>query len=270
VTASGAHNPDYDIDFGVGTASITPAPLTITPADVVVASGEVPTYAWHGDGWVNGDSDATFSLPGRTPPTCAAVVGAPGEYAGAVTCSGAHDTNYQIVYGTADLRVDPVISLDQRGLPTTVEPKAFLDGAPVVLPVVGYDVPLGSHHSLPFPAVVIDGAGQTFVTTEAPFDANVTTNIDVTARYLMMRQLLRRAERSGGIKPAEAELLAHRWQGIHVLIGQHRNGKAKDALHRFADRVRRQTGVRIRQATAKELIDYTRAVYERIGGQGPG
>ena len=66
ITPSGASNPNYDITYAAGTETITPAPLTIRPADVAVASGQVPTYSWHGDGWVNGDSDATLSQPGRT------------------------------------------------------------------------------------------------------------------------------------------------------------------------------------------------------------
>ena len=103
ITPSGAGSPNYDIFYAPGTETITPAPLTIRPADVAVASGQTPTYSWNGDGWVNGDSDATLSQPGRTPPTCAAAVGAPGEYADAVTCSGAADANYAIRYTAANL-----------------------------------------------------------------------------------------------------------------------------------------------------------------------
>src|SRR6478609_6203098 len=162
------------------TPSRLPAPLTIRPGDVAVASGQVPTYSWHGDGWVNGDSDATLSEPGRTPPTCTATVGAPGEYAAAVTCSGARDPNYAIGYAAADLRVDPVLVLAQRGLPNGVKRKVYLDRSTVSLPVVARVVRLGSRHSYRFPTALLGHAGTTYVTTAQRFDGPVFANIDVT------------------------------------------------------------------------------------------
>ena len=268
ITPSGATSPNYDISYAVGTETITPAPLTIRPADVVVASGQVPTYAWHGDGWVNGDSDATLSAPGRTPPTCTATVGAPGEYAGAVTCSGAHDANYDIAYAKAALRVDPVIFLDQRGLPGEVSHKAYLDGSSVNLPLVSLDVRFGSRHSYRFPPVRIGDAGTTYMTKAGRFDGPVTANTDVTARYLTMHKVLRRADATGGIGRKEAVRLDQRWDDLQALIDPRRNAKLRAALHSFADRVRAHTGGSIRTATAQDLLAYAQAVYRRIGGSG--
>ena len=236
---------------------------------MVVASGDVPVYEWHGDGWVNGDSDATLSAPGRTPPTCTASVGAPGEYAGAVTCSGAHDPNYDIAYAKAALRVDPVIFLNQRGLPDDVSQKAYLDGSSVNLPVVSLDVRFGSRHSYRFPPARIGDAGTTYVTTAERFDGPVTANIDVTARYLTMHKVLRRAERLAASGSKEAVRLDQRWDGLQALIDPRRNAKLRAALHSFADRVRAHTGASIRTATARDLLAYAQAVYRRIGGTGP-
>ena len=268
ITPSGVENPNYSIKFAAGTQAIIPAPLTIRPADVVVASGDVPAFAWHGDGWVNGDGDATLSQPGRTPPTCTATVGAPGEYVGAVTCSGAHDANYDIAYAKAALRVDPVIFLAQRGLPDDVSQRAYLDGSSVNLPVVSLDVPFGSRHSYRFPPVLLGDGGTTYVTKAERFDGRVTANIDVTARYLTMHKVLRRAEVTGGIGRKEAVRLDQRWDGIQALIDPQRNAKLRAALHRFADRVRTHTGETIRMATALDLLAYAQAVYRRIGGTG--
>ncbi len=276
ITPSGAHNPNYDIDLGAGTETITPAPLTITPSDTTVPSGEVPSYAWSGKGWVNGDSDATLAVPPNSPPTCGAVVGGslvpvsakPGVYPGAVTCSGASDKNYDISYGTAaTLQINPVISLDQRGLPDAVTRKAYLDGKAVLLPANRIDVPFGSRHAYRFPQVLLD-AGTTYATKAARFDGQVTTNIDVTARYLTMHQVLRRAEATGGIGSKESDRLDQRWDKVQALIAPRRNAKLQVALHRFADRVRSNTGGSIRMATARDLLAYAQAVYKRIGGGG--
>ena len=268
ITPSGASNPNYDIDYAAGTEHITPAPLTIRPGDVAVASGQAPTYSWHGDGWVNGDSDATLSQPGRTPPTCTATVGAPGEYAGAVTCSGAGDPNYSIGYATAALRVDPVLNLAQHGLPDAVAQKVYLDGSPVTLPVVALDVRFGSRHTYRFPKVLLGDAGTTYVTDAERFDGQVSANTDVTARYLTMHQVLRRAKTDGRVGKKEAARLEQRWGDVQALIDPRRNGKLQIALHRFADEVRDQTGARIRAAVAADLLTYAHAVYRRIGGSG--
>ena len=234
--------PQLQIKYAAGTQTITPAPLTIRPADV----------AWHrgrrrrtpGTATVGSTATATppCPQPGRTPPTCTATVGAPGEYAGAVTCSGAYDANYDIAYAKAALRVDPVIFLDQRGLPDDVGQKAYLDGSSVDLPVVSLDVRFGSRHSYRFPPVRLGDAGTTYVTKAERFDGPVTANIDVTARYLTMHKVLRRAEVTGGIGRKEAVRLDQRWDDIQALIDPRRNAKLQAALHRFADRVRAHTG----------------------------
>ena len=201
-------------------------------------------------------------------PTCTATVGAPGEYAAAVTCSGASDANYSIGYTAADLRVDPVLFLAQRGLPDAVTQKVYLDGSSVSLPVVALVVRLGSRHSYRFPTVLLGEAGTTYVTSAQRFDGPVAANIHVTARYLTLHQVLRRAEASGRIGKKEAVRLDRRWDDIQALIDPRRNAKLRTALHSFADEVRDQTGASIRAAVAEDLLTYAQAVYRRIGGSG--
>ena len=155
IKPSGAINPNYDIAYANGTQTITPAPLVIRPDDVVVASGSAPRYTWRGDGWVNGDADATLATPPHREPACSATVAgaaasadtAPGEYPDAVRCLGAVNANYDISYARASLRVDPVISLDARGLPRSAARRAYVDGLPVALPLVARDVRFGSRHA---------------------------------------------------------------------------------------------------------------------------
>jgi hypothetical protein len=116
--------------------------------------------------------------------------------------------------------------------------------------------------------VVIDQLGKTYVTTVAPYDGPVTTNLDLTAGYLTMHRLLRLAKTSDGIGRKEADRLDQRWDGIQKLIVPRRHAKLRIALHQFADRVRDHSGESIRPATARDLVAYAQTVYQRIGGRG--
>ena len=248
----------------------------IRPDDVTVTSGRVPTYTWRGDGWVNGDTDATLAtLPHRSPPA----VPPPGAWplrrarprASTPTPSGALgavDANYDICYARASLRVDPVISLDVRGLPASAPRRAYVDGLPVALPLVARDVRFGSRHSYRFAQVVLDRKGRPYVTSAARFEGPVTDNVDVTARYLTMRRLLRQAEKADGIRAREAARLKGQWLDLQSLIKPRRSDPLRKALHRFADRVERQRGETIDEATAAALLVYAQAVYRRVGGAG--
>ena len=113
IVASAADNPNYAYTYETGTETITAAPLTITADDTTVTYGAAVTPTWTGVGWVNGDTDEGI----RTPPTCTAAGTAPGQHLGAVGCAGAEDPNYTIGYAAGTLTVNPVIRLDQTGLP---------------------------------------------------------------------------------------------------------------------------------------------------------
>ena len=146
--------------------------------------------------------------------------------------------------------------------------KVYLDGSPVSLPVVR-----GSSASA---AVTPTGSrlcswARRARRTSPPRSASTgpsPANIDVTARYRTLHQLLRRAEATGRIGKKEAARLDRRWDDIQALIDPRRNAKLRTALHRFADEVREQTGASIRVAAAEDLLTYAQAVYRRIGGSG--
>jgi hypothetical protein len=267
ITPSGASSPDYDITFAPGIQTVTPAPLTIRPADAATAFGQPPTLTWTGDGWVNGDSDVTFAQAGRTPPTCTASALVPGEHAGAITCSGAHDPNYAIGYATASLRVDPLLSLDATGLPAGVPRRAILDGVTVTVPVTDRVLRYGSTHAYRFPVVLL-AHRKTYVTTVEAFDGPVTANVDVTATYRTMHRVLRQAKRSGAVTKAEAARLDQRWDKVEDLIAPRKQARLLEALHAFAHLVRQESGAGIDADTARDLLAYTRLVYQRYGGTG--
>ena len=179
------------------------------------------------------------------------------------------DANYAIGYTTAALRVDPVLSLAQRGLPDDVRRKVYLDGSSVSLPVVALAVRFGSRHTYRFPTVLLGDAGTTYVTGAQRFDGPVTANIDVTARYLTMHQVLRRAEASGRIGKKEAARLDRRWDAIQALIDPRRNAKlqsrpAQRSPTRSATRRARASG----RPSPRTCSTYAQAVYRRIGGSG--
>ena len=179
------------------------------------------------------------------------------------------DPNYAIGYATAALRVDPVLSLAQRGLPGAVAQKVYLDGSPVTLPVVALDVRFGSRHSYRFPTVLLGDAGTTYATDRGALrragQPPTPTSPPGTSRCT---RCCGGPRRSGRVGKKEAARLERRWDDVQALIDPRRNGKLQIALHRFADEVRDQTGARIRAAVAADLLAYAQAVYRRIGGSG--
>jgi hypothetical protein len=110
-TCSGAVDPNYTINYVAGSASVTPAPLTITassPSSQTVDTA-IPAITPSYSGFVNGDTASSLT----TAPTCstAATTASPaGTYA--TNCSGAADPNYTITYvpGTLVLTAVPVSS----------------------------------------------------------------------------------------------------------------------------------------------------------------
>ena len=174
-----ATNPNYDFHYVAGTETITPAPLTIRADDTAVKYGALDSsraYSWTGVGWVNGDTDATLSEPGRSQPTCAAsiqgsaaLVGTlPGRYAGGVRCTGADDPNYAIGYARGTLTVNPVIRLDQTGLCASLPKRASIDHQSVTLPTGDVEVAYGTGHAYAFPPVLVGDRGRAYLTRLPP------------------------------------------------------------------------------------------------------
>jgi hypothetical protein len=270
IVASGASNPNYDIAFVNGTESITPAPLTIRAQDATAKYGTVATYSWKGDGWVNGDNDASID----TAPACQATVkGAaasnttlPGAYVGAITCSGAADHNYAIGYASGKLTVDPVVTLDETGLPSTVPHRATMDGQSVNLPVTAVEVGFGTSHGWSFPGVVVDAKGITYLATAAAFQGPVVANTSVTATYTTMNAYVDQALKTKGVDSNQVTPLKSKWAVVQSYLAAGDKAGAQAALQDFAKLVRSQSGKKISTATANQLLAYAQIVYTSVDG----
>ena len=88
INASGASDPDYDISYVSGTLTVTPAPLTITANNQSKAYGAaLPTLTVSYTGFVNGDTAATLTYSGNTPPSISTVPATSGVGSYAITPS---------------------------------------------------------------------------------------------------------------------------------------------------------------------------------------
>src|SRR5207249_2607105 len=98
VTASGAVDADYTINYVAGTLNVTPVALTITADSKVKAYGAgLPTFTASYSGLVNGDTPASLT----TPPMLSANATAASRVSGnpyTLTAPGAFDTDYTIGY----------------------------------------------------------------------------------------------------------------------------------------------------------------------------
>ena len=272
IVPKGANNPNYEISYANGTETITPAALTIRAQDKTAKYGTVAAYTWKGDGWVNGDTDSTIG----TAPTCQATIqGAaasvttnPGAYLGAITCAGAADANYTIGYASAKLTVNPVIRLDQTGLPATLPKRATIDGQIVTLPTGDVEVGYGTAHAYSFPAVVTDTNGVAYMTTTPALLGPIVSNRIVTASYTTMAKVIDTAAASGGIDRNQLTPLKAKWATVEGYLRTGNKAAAITALHDFATLVRSQSGKKIAKPTADALIAYAQLVYTSVGGTG--
>ena len=109
ITASGAVDSDYSISYVSGTFTVTPAPLTITAVNKTKAYGAaLPTLTVTYTGLVNGDTPATFSNPGNSPPTISTVPATSHAGSYAITASAASNADYTISYVAGTLTITPV------------------------------------------------------------------------------------------------------------------------------------------------------------------
>jgi hypothetical protein len=279
ITCSGAVDSDYSpITYKDGTLTVTPVPLTITADSKTTPFGHVPAYTWTGTGWVNGDSATTLAHAPNTAPTCSATVSgapvsattAPGIYPGAITCQGATDPDYTISYHAGSLTIDPLLSLDEQGLPGTVPHQATLDGKTVTLPDLNVELAYGSTHSYSFPKTVIDAtSGVVYFTADAGFSGAVTANIHDTAVYQSMAQIVSAALSAGGIDNGGiATSLTQQFAAVQADIKAGNTAQALTDLHSFAAHVRAQSGNHITTATAQTLLADAQLIYAALGGTG--
>lgn len=274
IVASGATSPDYDITLVDGTLTVTPASLTIVAEDKRTRYGRVATYTWHGEGWVNGDTDATLAQGPNQPPTCTATVAgapagvttAPGRYAGAITCAGAVNANYTITTRPGRLIIDPVLTLGQLGLPAGVRTQAVVDGVTVGVPAE-VQLSIGDVHEYAFTRGLAPSNTTVYVTAQTPFKGVVSTNITARATYLPMLGYIAAAMLSGDIPTSVGIDLVRRWGVITLRAGSGSGAAARPELRNFATRVRNQRGV-IKANAVTTLIAGAQALYTRLGGAG--
>jgi hypothetical protein len=106
-TCSGGSDPNYAISYIAGTATVTPAALTVTAPSLAVLYGTTPptltpTYT----GFVSGDTAASLTTPAvcSTTATAASPVG---TYV--ATCTGASDPNYAITVVAGSVTVGAAV-----------------------------------------------------------------------------------------------------------------------------------------------------------------
>ena len=272
ITPRDATNPNYDFHYVAGTETITRAPLTIRADNTTVKYGTLGTYTWAGVGWVNGDGDAGI----RTPPTCVATIQgaaasvhtAPGPYVGAIRCSGAEDPNYTIGYASGTLTVNPVIRLDQTGLPANLPRQASIDHRVVNLPSGDVEVAYGTGHSYSFPRVVVGRRGGTYLTRTPSFSGPVAANLIVTARYQTMAKVLSAEIAGGRVDRAAQESLRASWARVRAGLVKHQAGKTRAALQRFADDIQRRAGKQVERRSANVLLAHAQLVFKYVDGRG--
>ena len=91
---------NYSLTFVDGTATVTQAPLTLTPSNAQATYGSLAPVTATPTGFVSGDTMASLT----TQPTCTTSAGATahvGGYPATTTCAGAVATNYAISYGAS-------------------------------------------------------------------------------------------------------------------------------------------------------------------------
>ena len=107
ITASGAADSDYTINYVFGALTVTPAPLTVTANNQSKVYGAVlPTLTVGYSGLVNGDTAASLAIRPRLPrPPRPPAMSSGSSYA--ITASGAVDTDYSFSYVAGTLTVTP-------------------------------------------------------------------------------------------------------------------------------------------------------------------
>ena len=107
ITASGAVDPNYVINYISGLLNVTPAPLTITANNQnKVYGAALPSLTASYTGFVNGDTSASLT----TQPILSTAATAASHVAGnpyPITASGAGDSDYVISYTAGHLTVTP-------------------------------------------------------------------------------------------------------------------------------------------------------------------
>jgi hypothetical protein len=177
-TCSGAVAPNYTITYVAGTATITPAALTVTASSSSSVYGTtVPAVTASYAGFVNGDTAASLS----TQPSCSTTATSSkpvGTYP--TTCAGAVDANYTItsVAGTATItKATPVLTWAAPSSITSATPlsatqldaTASVPGTFVYSPAAGTTLGVGT-----------DTLSVTFTPTDSVDYTTATKSVSIT------------------------------------------------------------------------------------------
>ena len=109
ITASGAVDSDYSISYVSGNFTVTQAPLAITAVNKTMVYGAaLPTLTVTYTGLANGDTAATFSNAGNSPPTASTAPATSHAGSYSITASGASNADYSISYVAGTLTITPV------------------------------------------------------------------------------------------------------------------------------------------------------------------
>jgi len=108
ITASGASNPNYTINYGTGTLTINQAALTITADNKsMIYGGRIPFLTVTYKGLVNGDTASTLIRSPNHAPILATVPLSSHVGSYPIVVSGAVDADYAITYVAGTLRITP-------------------------------------------------------------------------------------------------------------------------------------------------------------------
>jgi hypothetical protein len=132
ITAIGALDTDYTINYVDGSLTVTPVALTIAADNQTKVYGAaLPTLTASYAGFVNGDTPASLTAP----PTLSTSATAASHVAGtpyAITATGALDSDYSISYVDGSLTVTPA------SLTITADGKTKVYGAPLPVLTASY------------------------------------------------------------------------------------------------------------------------------------
>jgi hypothetical protein len=177
ITASGAADSNYTIQYVAGTLTVTPAPLAITADSKTKAYGAaVPALTASYQGFVNGDSPASLTTP-PTLGTAATAASSVGTYA--ITVGSATSADYQINLVPGRLIVTPV--------PLTIhaDNKSGVAGSPLPVLTASYQgfvngdtlASLTTPVSLSMTATSTSQAGAYPITASGASDPNYTITL---------------------------------------------------------------------------------------------
>jgi PKD repeat protein len=270
VAADQAGSADYAAARGIGdTFVVGKAPLTVKADNGAKTSGAAdPAFTVSVQGLVNGDTASVVQSLQVSGP---AVDASPGVYPLRVTSATAD--NYAITTKNGALTINPVVRLASHGLPDGVPVRSVLrvDSGLVAAPFSGVWA-YGSTHQFRFAPIIVGPTnGDFYVTTRRPFSGPAVADIDVTAQYYTIPDLIGSAVDWDVVDPDGTDIrlrdrMGQEWRDIQVQLGV--RPQALNALKTFATRVQLAAGDWLTTDGAALVLQHLQVVYTQFGGSG--